>query len=132
MSKKKIIISLIILITIITLFFEFKLRYRSPIECESHTSNSYEFSTAKPEEQGISAGKLKELDEHIKDKHTYLKSFIRLRNGAIVFERYYGDNHVNTLNNVMSVTKVITGPRIIPHPMGKPHPLPRAIERLHP
>lgn len=58
-----------------------------------------------PKEQGMDAALLKEADNYI--SQTSALSFIVMRGGFVVHEKYYGDNGQSTYNNVFSVTKSV-------------------------
>lgn len=64
--------------------------------------------STKPEEQGMDSEKLKEMDDYINDKLPHIQSVLVLRNGKVVFEKYYQGYSENDLFRVCSVTKTIT------------------------
>lgn len=63
------------------------------------------FNCSSPEQEGMDTGYLNRLEEHIKSKHTSITSFIIIKNGSLVWEKYYNETARNTLIEIHSITK---------------------------
>jgi len=61
-----------------------------------------------PLEEGMDGAKLTELDDHIRAHLPHLRSLLIARHGRLVFEKYYGDALLGTLQNVQSMTKSVS------------------------
>jgi CubicO group peptidase (beta-lactamase class C family) len=62
-----------------------------------------------PSSQGMDVGRLEALHRRIEaGEHGEIHSVLVLRNGTLVFERYYGTSHINDIHTLQSVTKSIT------------------------
>ncbi len=73
-----------------------------PIE-ESH------WDIAKPQNEGLDAFLINELHEKISSDYHWMRSFLIVRNGKLVFERYYGGARRNTLMKLYSSAKSFVG-----------------------
>jgi len=59
-----------------------------------------EWSTSEPETEEINSSVLEELHQEFKNgNHGYIDSFLVIRNGNIVFEKYYQNNYINLTKN---------------------------------
>jgi CubicO group peptidase (beta-lactamase class C family) len=63
--------------------------------------------TASPEKQGIDSNQLSKIDTIIQNEMKSLSSLLIVRNGYIVYEKYYTGDETK-LRSIRSVTKVIT------------------------
>lgn len=61
--------------------------------------------TDSPSDHGFDETVMAGIDDYIQTEVPYLDSILIIRNGYIVFERYYNDYNVNSLHNIASVTK---------------------------
>jgi CubicO group peptidase (beta-lactamase class C family) len=68
-----------------------------------------DWETALPEEAGMDAEGLKELDQYVPKELPKLRSLLLIRKGRLVLENYYGGANADTLMDVRSVTKSFTG-----------------------
>ncbi|HEX2945184.1 MAG TPA: serine hydrolase [Clostridia bacterium] len=65
-----------------------------------------EWKTTTPEEQGIDSSILKQVDSDIAAKGVNIRSLLVIKNGYIIFEKYYKDNYgINTRDEIASATK---------------------------
>ena len=64
---------------------------------------------ADPEEHGVDPFALDAVDMRAPDEVPALSALLAVRNGYLVFERYYGGQDPETPINVRSVTKSVTG-----------------------
>lgn len=83
-------------------FFSDLKKYRSQTAQEP-AKEDMEF--ARPEEQGMDSGLLEKADASI--SNSSVLSFIVMRNGVVVHEKYPGDFGPEAYNNVFSVTKSV-------------------------
>jgi CubicO group peptidase (beta-lactamase class C family) len=86
-------------------FYEDNPTYTDPVD----DSASWTFST--PEAQGMDPGQLERASTDLADL-PYTSSFLVIRRGALVFERYYHGSARNQSNNVHSASKSIWGAAI--------------------
>jgi len=62
-----------------------------------------------PASQGLDAARLEALHRRIEaGEYGDIHSVLVLRNGTLVFERYYGTSHLNDIHTLQSVTKSVT------------------------
>ncbi len=62
-----------------------------------------------PASQGLDAAQLEALHRRIEaGEYGDIHSVLVLRNGTLVFERYYGTSHLNDIHTLQSVTKSVT------------------------
>ena len=61
-----------------------------------------------PEKQGMDSQRLSELPQHIEEKLAHIRSFLIVRHGYLVFEKYYQGCEQNDYHEVASVTKSFT------------------------
>lgn len=73
---------------------------------EDSKFNNWEVS--KPEEQNMDSKVLQRLDEHVKEKLPHIRSVLIVRNGYIVFEKYYNGCDSNDLHQLWSAAKSYT------------------------
>jgi CubicO group peptidase (beta-lactamase class C family) len=65
--------------------------------------------TSTPEEQGMDASRLAQLERHIEQEMPHIVSFLIVRNGSLVFEYYPMASNREQTYSVQSVTKSYTG-----------------------
>jgi CubicO group peptidase (beta-lactamase class C family) len=106
--KKLFIVGPILLVIILLIVFALRLNYKESFKCNIHKKQNSELIVSNPEAQGMDSLTLVKLNNHILNKHPYIKSLLILRNGYIIFEKYYQDNNANTLFQMTSATKLIT------------------------
>lgn len=63
------------------------------------------FEQVTPDEVGLDPDLLNKLDQEIKEIHSYLYNFLVLKDGKLVFEKYYNGHTHDTAVLVASVTK---------------------------
>jgi CubicO group peptidase (beta-lactamase class C family) len=68
---------------------------------------SLEWEKKEPEDLNISSKNLAEMEHEIKTKYKNINSVILLRNGFIVYEKYYNGYNINDTHHVASVTKSV-------------------------
>lgn len=66
------------------------------------------WQTADPAQQGMDVEKLNQLEGVVQEKGINLHSLLIIRNGKIVYEKYFGSNDQDTLHIQYSVTKSFT------------------------
>jgi CubicO group peptidase (beta-lactamase class C family) len=67
--------------------------------------NDWKIST--PEKQGLSSGQLALMEEYMEDWNLDFHSVLVIRNGYLVFEKYYDDYDADTLHEIYSCTKAV-------------------------
>ncbi|MCP3779358.1 serine hydrolase [Paenibacillus sp. MZ03-122A] len=60
------------------------------------------------EEEGVNASLLDQADREIQAKFPKMHSFLLLRHGKLIWERYYNGHEVSSLNDLRSATKSFT------------------------
>ena len=65
-----------------------------------------EWKISKPEAQGMDSNRLDKMNQHIEDNCSMVRSMLIIRNGYIVFEKYYKED-VDYVQPVYSVTKSV-------------------------
>jgi len=68
----------------------------------------FEWSEAKPAEAGIDEAKLQKIDEAVATKHKKTLSVLIVKDGRLVYERYYQNKGKDNPTGVFSVTKSVT------------------------
>jgi CubicO group peptidase (beta-lactamase class C family) len=66
-----------------------------------------DWRAADPESLGLRSESLSDLDQAIRVRHRSINAFLVVRNGYLVFERYYNGNAQNDKHLVASVTKSV-------------------------
>ncbi len=64
-----------------------------------------QWKTVKPGAVGLDPGKLASLEQIIQAQYRHIKSIIIIKEGSIIFERYYNGHSSDDTHNVSSVTK---------------------------
>ncbi len=67
-----------------------------------------EWSVSFPEEQGIDSAMLTKADERIIENYPNIYSFLVVRNGFLIYEKYYEGMNKDSFNPVYSITKSVT------------------------
>ena len=65
------------------------------------------WSRSSPEQQGIDSGMLSRAEDKIKDNYPNVYSMLVIRNGYLVYEKYFNGMDKNDANPVFSVTKSV-------------------------
>ncbi|HWM18784.1 MAG TPA: serine hydrolase, partial [Ilumatobacteraceae bacterium] len=86
-------------------FYEDNPTYTDPVD------DSASWTTSTPEAQGMDSSRLERASAALADL-PYSWSFLVIRHGALVFERYYNGSAKNQSNNVHSASKSIWGAAI--------------------
>lgn len=60
------------------------------------------------EEEGINASLLDQADREVQAKFPKMHSFLLLRHGKLIWERYYNGHEASSLNDLRSATKSFT------------------------
>jgi CubicO group peptidase (beta-lactamase class C family) len=68
-----------------------------------------DWKVSTPEKQGMDSKTLLEMDKHIKEKLPHIRSIVVIRNGYLVFERYYQNYSSEECFEVNSITKSFIG-----------------------
>ena len=66
------------------------------------------WSTALPEQLGIDPDMLSKADKRIRLAYPNIESLLLIKDGYLVYEKYYHDNYAAKANQVYSVTKSVT------------------------
>ncbi|MGM1047176.1 MAG: serine hydrolase [Bacillota bacterium] len=66
------------------------------------------FPVGNPEEMGCEAAVLEKVHQTIIHRYPKMRSFLLVRGGKLIFERYYGGHHADALNDLRSATKSFT------------------------
>ena len=74
----------------------------TPVQSAPH------FPAAAPEDFGVSPGPLEEAHLDILSRYPRMRSFLIVRGGKLIYERYYGTHHPGQLNDLRSATKSFT------------------------
>ena len=75
---------------------------------DSGDGTSFEWRTAEPASVGMDGPLLEDAATYIEAENLAMNSMIVVKEGKIVFERYFGDDNTDTLYNIESSTKSIT------------------------
>lgn len=74
---------------------------------ENPASVSFAWKESTPREQGMKEDLLEQIDGEIRKNQTKLLSFLVVKNGYIVYEKYYQNRNKDTYTGVFSVNKSI-------------------------
>ena len=92
--------------------FSFFLTLPNPASCDSPEPREYwptkQWKTSAPEKQGMDAAKLMIADEFVRERLPDAFSLLVVRNGYLVFEKYYSYGSIYRQSVVHSVTKSVT------------------------
>ena len=69
---------------------------------------TYDWTTSTPEAQGMDSAPLIQAGQFVDQNSPYRYSLLVVRNGALVFERYFHGSRQSDANNICSITKSIT------------------------
>lgn len=64
-----------------------------------------EWSFAHPEELGVSSEMLDKADKRIRKAYPNIESLLVIKEGYLIYEKYYNSNHENKISDTYSVTK---------------------------
>lgn len=64
-----------------------------------------EWSFAHPEELGMSSEMLDKADKRIRKAYPNIESLLVIKEGYLIYEKYYNSNHENKISDTYSVTK---------------------------
>lgn len=92
----------------VLIFFVFSCAGNSTVEIKNSydykSTSSYDWKVSSPEKQGLNSDMIARAVEKVSEK-AYYKSFLIIRNGYLVLEKYHSDNNKYTMDLVYSVTK---------------------------
>lgn len=75
---------------------------------ESAPFPTVSWSTALPEQLGIDPDMLSKADKRIRNAYPNIESLLLIKDGYLVYEKYYNDNYAAKANYMYSVTKSFT------------------------
>lgn len=79
----------------------------APMTASPANATAFVWKESKPQEQGVNVELLGQMEGDIKKNHTRMKSLLIVKNGSIVYEKYYHNTKPNEKSGIFSITKSI-------------------------